>query len=214
MSFTVMGTNREDWERNGLREYGDFADQVEERNQQDFGDHSTGMWFFVDDDILPPMKDVDYGGQVPNEKAIYTGTWGNDHSPGSTHYMQAEIFDMDDVEDAARHFEMAKELEELPETIDDDDDEESDNDDDDESEDDEDEETEPNNEDWVTQDYKSWYQHNNPKESLETDPENWSKELQAKMDEDQFWPNAWYLGERGDWNLLSVEHGKFACDVK
>jgi hypothetical protein len=30
------------------------------------------------------------------------------------------------------------------------------------------------------------------------------------MEGEQWWPNLWYLGERGDWNLLDVNKGTFA----
>jgi hypothetical protein len=34
---------------------------------------------------------------------IYFGTWGNDNSPGASVYTYAEVFDMDDPEDAAEY---------------------------------------------------------------------------------------------------------------
>ena len=70
MSFNVTAFNHREWQRLGLADYGDFADRVSECNQQEWADHTTGEWFFIPDDPLPN-----------NDRVIYFGTWGNDHSP-------------------------------------------------------------------------------------------------------------------------------------
>jgi hypothetical protein len=148
MPFTVNAFHHKEWEQHGLKDYGDFAEQTSECNVQTWGDDTTsGEWFFIDDDVLPPMQGVDYGSQKPNEKAIYFGTWGNDHSPGASTYTNAEIFDMDDPEEVAEYEKRKAEWEAAPETIDDEDeevdeddyDDEDDDDDEDEDDDDDDE---------------------------------------------------------------------------
>jgi hypothetical protein len=72
--------------------------------------------------------------------------------------------------------------------------------------------TEPEEEDWVTQDYCRWYQYNNPREVFYPETEHWGYELKLRMDIDGFWPNCWYLGERGDWNLLDLETETFMVE--
>src|SRR5260221_408664 len=99
MTITVNAFNYNEWKRQGLKDYSEFSDRITECNQCDYGDHSTCEWFFIDEDVLPPMEGVDYEGKTPNEKAIYYGTWGNDHSPGASSYTYAEIFDMDDKDE-------------------------------------------------------------------------------------------------------------------
>ncbi len=72
---------------------------------------------------------------------------------------------------------------------------------------------EPVDEDWVTKDYILWYRHGcsrgNRFNCVVTTPDNWPQVLKAKMDEEKFWPNCWYQGERGEWNLLDVKNGCF-----
>jgi hypothetical protein len=65
-------------------------------------------------------------------------------------------------------------------------------------------EYDPMNGDYSTPDYHLWYQYG--KLALTTDPDNWGPQLQEHMDADKFWPSAWYIGERGDENLLSIKH--------
>ena len=46
---------------------------------------------------------------------IYFGTWGNDNSPGASSYTNAEIFNMDDPDDAAEYEKRVQEWETQPE---------------------------------------------------------------------------------------------------
>jgi hypothetical protein len=66
------------WESAGLKDFGDYSDSVEYRNEwpSDFGD-SAGEWFYADDGTL----------------TIYSGTYANDHSPGASHYTSADVYD-------------------------------------------------------------------------------------------------------------------------
>ncbi len=73
--------------------------------------------------------------------------------------------------------------------------------------------TEPSEEDWVTSDYLWWYHPNKWSGRYRVDPFHWAEEMKKKMEEDQFWPNCWYQGERGEWNLLSLEHETFVSDL-
>lgn len=66
----------------------------------------------------------------------------------------------------------------------------------------------PEDEDWVTDDYETFREHNGSN-TLETTPDTWMADLSARMDEEDFFPNVWYQGERGDWNVLSMETGEY-----
>lgn len=105
MSITVNAFSQSEWEGHSLQDFGDFSEMVEFVNQRpDFGDCDCGDWFFIPDDPLPS-----------GERVIYFGTFANDHSPGASQFMYAEIFDMGDEDDAAlfeqrkRHWESASE---------------------------------------------------------------------------------------------------------
>lgn len=69
---------------------------------------------------------------------------------------------------------------------------------------------EPEEDDWFTADYLNWLSYLTGKTFILDNADNWPAEMKAKMETDQWWPNLWYLGERGDWNLLDVQAGKFA----
>lgn len=112
MPFTVNAFNHAEWERHSLQDFGDFSEQVEYVNQQpDFGDCDCGDWFFIPNERLPS-----------GQRVIYFGSFGNDNSPGASVYTHAELFDMEDEDDAAE-FERRKQCwESAPEYLDCDDD--------------------------------------------------------------------------------------------
>lgn len=69
--------------------------------------------------------------------------------------------------------------------------------------------SEPADDDIVTRDYKTWYQNGKvyartPGASTSADEEKTIGILEAKMESQQFWPNLWLQGERGEMNLLAV----------
>jgi len=132
MPFTVQASDHAEWEQNSLADYGDFSDMVEYVNQGEDAFSGYGDWFYIPDEPLAPMKDV--GEYKANERVIYFGSYGNDNSPGASHYTHAEIFDMDDEEDAAEFAKRKAEWEAMEEYLPVEDDEE-DEDSDDESED-------------------------------------------------------------------------------
>lgn len=101
MPICIAAHRHADWERQSLADFGDFSDRVTYCNQGEDAFSGYGEWYYIPDEVLPPMKDVDYGDTKPNERAIYFGTYGNDNSPGASYYTHAEIFDMDDPDDAA-----------------------------------------------------------------------------------------------------------------
>jgi hypothetical protein len=117
MPFSVTAFDHRAWARHGLKDYGDFAECIGECNQREMADHTSGEWFFIDEDVLPPMQGVDYEGKPANEKAIYFGTWGNDNAPGADSYTYAEIFDMDDKDDRAAYAARRAEWERAPEWL-------------------------------------------------------------------------------------------------
>ena len=70
--------------------------------------------------------------------------------------------------------------------------------------------TEPEDDDWTTSDYITWFAHGFSRKQVTTDPDKWVADLKAHMDEEGYFPNCWYQGERGDWNLLDLSTGSFA----
>lgn len=88
-------SDHREWESLGLKGFGDYAESVRYINQREcYGDSLEGEWFADDPDSL----------------AVYGGTFGNDHSPGSSICTWAEVYD-DPAEFAAR----VKALESIPE---------------------------------------------------------------------------------------------------
>ena len=132
MAFTVKASDHAEWEQNSLADYGDFSDMVEYCNQGEDAFSGYGDWYYIPDDPLAPMKDVrEY---KANERVIYFGSYGNDNSPGASHYTYAEIFDMDDEDDAAEFEKRKAEWEASEEYLPCEDDSEDDEDDSDEDE--------------------------------------------------------------------------------
>jgi hypothetical protein len=69
--------------------------------------------------------------------------------------------------------------------------------------------TEPEEGDWITNDYKQWQEYNGRKITV-TDPDDWAAQMKDVMEREQWWPNLWLQGERGEWNLLDIHKGTFA----
>jgi len=82
--------------------------------------------------------------------------------------------------------------------------------------------TEPEEDDLTTEDYKKWYQEGRLVVLVEGDPhsktsdmqsdfnsELWQRQLMDYMNRSNYWPNVWFQGERGDWNLLSIGTGSY-----
>jgi hypothetical protein len=106
MSFTITAFSHEEWTRHGLADFGEFADMITECNVGEDAFSGFGEWFFVPNDPLPN-----------NDRVIYFGSWGNDNSPGASCYSYAEVFEMNDAEDAAEFKRRVKEWEAKPEWI-------------------------------------------------------------------------------------------------
>jgi len=68
MPFTICAFNHDEWDRHGLADYGDFAEQTTECNVGEDSFSGYGEWFFVPDEPLPS-----------GERVVYFGSWGNDH---------------------------------------------------------------------------------------------------------------------------------------
>jgi hypothetical protein len=111
MPFTLNAFNHAEWERHGLADFGEFADQITECNVGEDSFSGFGQWFFVSDGPLPN-----------NDRVIYFGSWGNDNSPGASMYTNAEIFDGNDPDDIAAFSERVKHWESQPENVESDDD--------------------------------------------------------------------------------------------
>ncbi len=73
--------------------------------------------------------------------------------------------------------------------------------------------TEPSDDDYTTTDYLVFRQHGGfTREPLLVVPDGaeWTDIVKEHMDAEEFWPNVWFLGERGDWNLLDITTGTYA----
>jgi hypothetical protein len=65
------------WEAAGLKDFADFAECVEFVNQSEYGDDQLeGQWYYCDDATL----------------TIYSGSFGNYHTSGASHYTYAEVY--------------------------------------------------------------------------------------------------------------------------
>jgi hypothetical protein len=67
--------------------------------------------------------------------------------------------------------------------------------------------TEPSDDDYVTSDYVFFYRHGFRSSGpivIVKEGCNWAKVVESRMDHDEFWPNVWYIGERGDVNLIDM----------
>lgn len=116
MSYTVKASDHHEWKEKHLQEFCDFSDRIEYVNQQDdFDGSGKGEWYYIPDDPLPN-----------NDRVIYYGTFAQDHSPGASYYTYAELFDMDDPEDAAAFDVQKKEWENAEEWLPSDDEDEGD----------------------------------------------------------------------------------------
>lgn len=105
MSITVPGHHYARWAKYGLPEFGDFAEKITECNQREWADHTSGEWWYVTEE----------GELLEGRRAIITGSWGNDNSPGASYYTQAEVYEKGDL----GFFEDLKWLESQPEWLDD-----------------------------------------------------------------------------------------------
>jgi hypothetical protein len=81
-SESVCASDHRRWQALGLQDYEKFSDKTTDRNQVDCGDHSEGLWFYVQESPLPDGSYV-----------IYYGSWGNYNSPGADNYTHAELYD-------------------------------------------------------------------------------------------------------------------------
>ena len=91
MAFTLCAFNHDEWQRHGLADFSDFAEQISECSVGEDAFSGYGKWFFVPDDPLPN-----------GDRVIYFGSWGNENSPGASSYTHAEIFS---IPDEAKTFE-------------------------------------------------------------------------------------------------------------
>jgi hypothetical protein len=165
------------WKAAGLLDYEDFADAVEYVNQSEYGDGQLEGGWYYIDNAT---------------KTIYYGTFGNDWAPGASSYTFADVYSDDEVVEFSI---AALEWEESPEYVETEEEEEEPTDD------------EPEEGDYITTDYQTFYQYG--RSVVKTDSVGWTVAVKRHMDEEQFWPNVWFQGERGGYDLLSLETGGF-----
>lgn len=92
MSTTVAFHEYDRMAELGLADYGDFADRVTFVNQSEFGDGQLeGEWFYIPEEADDP-------GWVEKCRVIYSGSFGNDNSPGASHYSAAEVYHVEEPE--------------------------------------------------------------------------------------------------------------------
>ena len=115
MPYTINAFNHDEWERHGLADFGDFADQITECNVGEDSFSGFGEWFYVPDEPLPN-----------GDRVIYFGSWGNDNSPGASTYTNAEIFDVLDPNQLIEFSKRVDHWESQPEYVESDDDYDSD----------------------------------------------------------------------------------------
>ena len=110
MPFTISAFNHAEWNRHGLADFSEFADQIAECNMGEDAFSGFGEWFFVPNEPLPN-----------GDRVIYFGSWGNDNSPGASMYTNAEIFDALDPDQLIEFSKRVDHWENQPEFADDDD---------------------------------------------------------------------------------------------
>ena len=102
--------NHKRWSARGLKDFGDYAECVEYINQSELGDGTIeGEWYYVDDE----------------NKTIYFGTFGNYNSPGASSYTYADQYGPDEWADYGNKVAILEDSPEYLETEDDDEDDES-----------------------------------------------------------------------------------------
>jgi hypothetical protein len=181
MSNHYCNFDHKEWDDAGLKDYADFVDCVTFFNQSDYGDGCLeGEWFYDDADTL----------------TIYYGSFGNYNSPGASNYTYADVYGADEKAEFALEVQRLQALPEYVETEEEEEEEEEPTDD------------EPEEGDYITTDYQTFYQYG--RSVVKTDSAGWTVAVKQHMDEEQFWPNVWFQGERGGYDLLSLETGGFA----
>ena len=201
MSFNISAFNHDEWDRYGLQDYGDFAEMITEFDQGEDAFSGYGCWFYIPDEFHIPG-----GISGSDDRVIYTGSWGNDNSPGASHYTYAEIYDMNDADDARSFEERSKELESYPEFLECEDEEEFDSEEDDDMEEDEEEfDDEPTEDDITTEDHATFYQYGKVWLKLDRDlstEEMW-KAIELQMKKDNFFPSVWSISDHGNAHLMT-----------
>jgi hypothetical protein len=66
-----------------------------------------------------------------------------------------------------------------------------------------DEPGEPEEGDWCTHDYATWWVCGETV-LIVLDPQRWQASLRERMEQDQFWPNCWVISDHGNAHLLRL----------
>ena len=104
MGYTICASNHAEWFRLGLAEFSEFSECINECNMGEDEFSGYGEWWYVPDEPLPS-----------GERVIYFGSWGNDNSPGASHYTFATLFAASDPEEMAEFTLRVQNLEAQPE---------------------------------------------------------------------------------------------------
>lgn len=92
MALTISAFNHDQWRLLCLQHYADFADHITKCNIGEDTTGDSGDWYYIPDIRLPN-----------NCAVIYHGSWGNDNPLGASFNTHAQVFDMDDPDDAAEY---------------------------------------------------------------------------------------------------------------
>jgi len=95
MSNHYCAWNRVEWDEAGLKDFCDFSDCIEYKNQSEYGDGQLeGHWFYDDAEKL----------------TLYWGSFGNYSSPGASSNTHAIIYDNEkEFKEAVAHWESLEE---------------------------------------------------------------------------------------------------------
>ena len=122
---------------------------------------------------------------------IIYGTFGNDNSPGASSYTYADVYD----DEEGYRAELA-EWEDKPEYLDTEEEEEEDT-----------EPTGPDDNDYVTEDYRTFRVVGTSRVITVGEEEDWHAVIRIEMDRDQYWPNVWQVSDHGNVERLFLADG-------
>lgn len=64
----------------------------------------------------------------------------------------------------------------------------------------------PQEGDYITEDYRKWYQYGKLVLDLtEEEGEHWRNHIKTHMDKERFWPSVWWISDHGNAHILSLQ---------
>ena len=70
-------------------------------------------------------------------------------------------------------------------------------------------EPEPQQGDWITNDYRTFWEHDGKGRFTvpDSDDDAWLRAVKDRMDRDHFWPTVWFVSDHGNYHLLRLRDG-------